>query len=196
MFGVLRSVWVARKPPGYAFIEFDDHRDALDAIQRLDGKNGWRVELSHNSKGGGGGGGGGRGRCGGVEDGEVLPLNVAVEVPVMMVMGAGLIVHAGEDLLLLYDVAPHHLLFDVDATSAGLPHTAMLDVFHLMPMGTELELDLSKCWMDVEMFLPHKGVLWSPFAPAFSLRLTETWSEIEMSSNFGALVCYVLQQTS
>lgn len=30
------------------------------------GKNGWRVELSHNSKGGGGGrGGGGRGRGGG-----------------------------------------------------------------------------------------------------------------------------------
>lgn len=31
------SVWVARRPPGYAFVEFDDHRDALDAIQRLDG---------------------------------------------------------------------------------------------------------------------------------------------------------------
>lgn len=28
------------------------------------GKNGWRVELSHNSKGGGGGRGGGRGRGG------------------------------------------------------------------------------------------------------------------------------------
>ncbi|XP_048318322.2 serine/arginine-rich splicing factor RSZ21 [Ziziphus jujuba] len=64
MFGVLRSVWVARRPPGYAFVEFDDRRDALDAIQTLDGKNGWRVELSHNSKGGGGRGGG-RGRGGG-----------------------------------------------------------------------------------------------------------------------------------
>ncbi|KAG4924406.1 hypothetical protein JHK87_049946 [Glycine soja] len=31
------SVWVARRPPGYAFIEFDDRRDALDAIQALDG---------------------------------------------------------------------------------------------------------------------------------------------------------------
>lgn len=31
----------------------------------LKGKNGWRVELSHNSKGGGGGRGGGRGRGGG-----------------------------------------------------------------------------------------------------------------------------------
>ncbi|KAI3516306.1 hypothetical protein L1887_15220 [Cichorium endivia] len=61
-YGVLRSVWVARRPPGYAFVEFDDCRDALDAIRALDGKNGWRVELSHNSKGGGGGG---RGRGGG-----------------------------------------------------------------------------------------------------------------------------------
>ncbi|XP_027153947.1 serine/arginine-rich splicing factor RSZ21A-like [Coffea eugenioides] len=60
-YGVLRSVWVARRPPGYAFVEFDDRRDAEDAIRALDGKNGWRVELSHNSKGGGGGRGGGRG---------------------------------------------------------------------------------------------------------------------------------------
>ncbi|PNY12868.1 serine/arginine-rich splicing factor RSZ22-like protein [Trifolium pratense] len=70
VFGVIRSVWVARRPPGYAFIDFDDRRDALDAIRELDGKNGWRVELSHNSKsgsggGGRGGGGGGRGRSGG-----------------------------------------------------------------------------------------------------------------------------------
>eukprot|EP00897_Mesotaenium_endlicherianum_P000423 jgi/Mesen1/10381/ME000081S09770 len=32
-FGVLRSVWVARKPPGFAFIEFDDPRDGRDAIR-------------------------------------------------------------------------------------------------------------------------------------------------------------------
>jgi len=38
MFGHKCSVWVARRPPGYAFIEFDDRRDALDAIQALDGK--------------------------------------------------------------------------------------------------------------------------------------------------------------
>ncbi|KAE8735921.1 Serine/arginine-rich splicing factor RSZ21A [Hibiscus syriacus] len=54
VFVVIRSVWVARRPPGYAFIEFDDHRDAEDAIRGLDGKNGWRVELSHNSRGRGG----------------------------------------------------------------------------------------------------------------------------------------------
>ncbi|CAK9136046.1 unnamed protein product [Ilex paraguariensis] len=85
VFGVIRSVWVARRPPGYAFVDFDDKRDAQDAIRELDevsdtssfltilvtGKNGWRVELSHNSRGGGGGGGvsggrgGGRGRSAG-----------------------------------------------------------------------------------------------------------------------------------
>ncbi|KAK8515359.1 hypothetical protein V6N12_075404 [Hibiscus sabdariffa] len=88
VFGVIRGVWVARRPSGYAFIDFDDHRDAEDAIRELDvasllstsfsfetrnlfgvlgaGKNGWRVELSHNSRGRGGGrGGGGRGRSGG-----------------------------------------------------------------------------------------------------------------------------------
>ncbi|KAL9678401.1 hypothetical protein QQ045_016245 [Rhodiola kirilowii] len=64
IFGVIRSVWVARRPPGYAFIDFDDRRDAQDAIRELDGKNGWRVELSHNSRGGGGGGGRGGGRGG------------------------------------------------------------------------------------------------------------------------------------
>ncbi|GBG67732.1 hypothetical protein CBR_g860 [Chara braunii] len=60
-FGVLRSVWVARKPPGFAFIEFDDPRDADDAIRALDNKNGWRVELSRSS---GGRGPRGRGRDG------------------------------------------------------------------------------------------------------------------------------------
>lgn len=29
MYGVLRSVWVARKPPGFAFVEFEDRRDAV-----------------------------------------------------------------------------------------------------------------------------------------------------------------------
>ncbi|CAN6202254.1 unnamed protein product [Urochloa humidicola] len=62
-FGVLRSVWVARKPPGFAFIDFDDKRDAEDAIRDTDGKNGWRVELSRNSSSGRGG----RDRYGGSE---------------------------------------------------------------------------------------------------------------------------------
>ncbi|KAL6861161.1 hypothetical protein ACP4OV_016861 [Aristida adscensionis] len=63
-FGVLRSVWVARKPPGFAFIDFDDKRDAEDAIRDIDGKNGWRVELSRSTSGSRGGG---RDRNGGSE---------------------------------------------------------------------------------------------------------------------------------
>ena len=35
------SVWVARRPPGYAFIDFDDPRDARDAIHELDGMYGF-----------------------------------------------------------------------------------------------------------------------------------------------------------
>lgn len=33
----LCSVWVARRPPGYAFIDFEDRRDAEDAIREIDG---------------------------------------------------------------------------------------------------------------------------------------------------------------
>ena len=36
-FGTLDNVWVARKPPGFAFIQFADGRDADDACQKLDG---------------------------------------------------------------------------------------------------------------------------------------------------------------
>ena len=36
-FGYLRSVWVARNPPGFAFVVFDDPRDAKDAVRELDG---------------------------------------------------------------------------------------------------------------------------------------------------------------
>ncbi len=32
-------MWVARKPPGFAFVEFDDLRDAQDAIRAMDGKH-------------------------------------------------------------------------------------------------------------------------------------------------------------
>ena len=36
-YGPLKNVWVARNPPGFAFVEFEDTRDAEDAVRGLDG---------------------------------------------------------------------------------------------------------------------------------------------------------------
>ena len=36
-YGPVRDVWVARKPPGFAFVEMEDPRDAEDASRSLDG---------------------------------------------------------------------------------------------------------------------------------------------------------------
>jgi RNA recognition motif-containing protein len=37
-FGPLKSVWVARNPPGFAFVEFEDPRDAEDSVYEMDGR--------------------------------------------------------------------------------------------------------------------------------------------------------------
>ncbi|KAH7641124.1 serine/arginine-rich splicing factor 3 [Dermatophagoides farinae] len=67
-FGPLKNVWVARNPPGFAFVEFEDSRDAEDSVRALDGTriggNRVRVEMSHGRSRRGGGGrrfGGGAG---------------------------------------------------------------------------------------------------------------------------------------
>lgn len=44
-YGPLRSVWVARNPPGFAFVEFEDPRDATDAVRELDGRWVWSITL-------------------------------------------------------------------------------------------------------------------------------------------------------
>ncbi|EKX45851.1 hypothetical protein GUITHDRAFT_108300 [Guillardia theta CCMP2712] len=49
-YGQINDAWVARKPPGFGFVWFDDDRDARDACQDLDGTdlmgNRVRVEIS------------------------------------------------------------------------------------------------------------------------------------------------------
>ncbi|XP_067937707.1 serine/arginine-rich splicing factor 7-like [Watersipora subatra] len=71
-YGRLRKVWVARNPPGFAFVEFEDPRDADDAIRALDGQTlcGERIRVEPSSgksrpkpweRDGGGRGGYGRG---------------------------------------------------------------------------------------------------------------------------------------
>eukprot|EP00611_Tribonema_gayanum_P028892 TRINITY_DN7571_c1_g1_i2.p3 TRINITY_DN7571_c1_g1~~TRINITY_DN7571_c1_g1_i2.p3 ORF type:complete len:185 (+),score=62.11 TRINITY_DN7571_c1_g1_i2:61-555(+) len=54
-YGRLTQVWIARNPPGFAFVWFSDIRDAEDAVRGLDGSqlNGKpiRVEISHNRRG-------------------------------------------------------------------------------------------------------------------------------------------------
>lgn len=56
-FGKLRTVWLATKPPGFAFVEYDDDRDAEEAVKSLNGlsvfnENKIRVEISKKRPGG------------------------------------------------------------------------------------------------------------------------------------------------
>ena len=37
-YGKLKSVFVARNPPGFGFVEFEDLQDAEDAVKGLDGR--------------------------------------------------------------------------------------------------------------------------------------------------------------
>ena len=53
-YGPLKNVWVARNPPGFAFVEFEDPRDAEDAVRALDGRTVCgrraRVEISNGKR--------------------------------------------------------------------------------------------------------------------------------------------------
>jgi len=64
-FGRIGNIWIARNPPGFGFVEFDDIRDGEDAIDELNGREAefgpdrirLRVEMSNGGRGKGGGGG-------------------------------------------------------------------------------------------------------------------------------------------
>jgi len=71
-YGRLKNVWVASNPPGFAFVEFEDDRDAEDAVRGLDGQTVCgrkvRVEMAKPRRGRGGGSGGFSRRGGGGGD--------------------------------------------------------------------------------------------------------------------------------
>merc|ERR1712228_715204 len=68
-YGRMVNVWVARDPPGYGFVEFEDPRDAEDAVKGMDGRSVGgrrvRVEMARGPRRGGRGGGGYGGDRGG-----------------------------------------------------------------------------------------------------------------------------------
>lgn len=64
-YGRIQNIWLARKPPGFGFVEFFDPRDAQDAVRGSDGRyildKRVTVEISNRGGSGGGGGAGGGG---------------------------------------------------------------------------------------------------------------------------------------
>ncbi|KAH9586914.1 serine arginine-rich splicing factor, variant 3 [Schistosoma haematobium] len=130
-YGRLRNVWVARNPPGFAFVEFEDAADASDAVRELDGTVMCgvraRVELSTGKSRqkpwvrGGGGARNGGGRDNGigvtsVENADIMPTIVVVGVVgrVVQMDAAGLKAEEGRDLCQTIGVSPEVAVVNVN----------------------------------------------------------------------------------
>jgi len=52
-FSSLGDIWIAKNPPGFAFVDFSDYQDASDAVARLDGTKiaGTRVRVEISNQG-------------------------------------------------------------------------------------------------------------------------------------------------
>lgn len=68
-YGKLNSVWVAQNPPGFAFVTYDDERDAEEAVRQMNGSSipgtSAKLRVEHSRGRSRGGRGGGRGFGGG-----------------------------------------------------------------------------------------------------------------------------------
>ncbi|PIK62733.1 putative RNA-binding protein Rsf1 isoform X2 [Apostichopus japonicus] len=82
-YGKIIDLWLARNPPGFAFVEFSSQHDADECLRALDGSdfmgNQIKVELSRAMPGGRGRGRG-RGGRGGRGGDEVLEEGTETEV--------------------------------------------------------------------------------------------------------------------
>eukprot|EP00892_Ulva_mutabilis_P007688 jgi/Ulvmu1/5291/UM022_0085.1 len=68
-FGRIEKIWVARQPPGFAFVHFESSDEADEACAALNDVDGWRVEKARPRRPGGGySRGGGYGSRGGGYD--------------------------------------------------------------------------------------------------------------------------------
>eukprot|EP00808_Paulinella_micropora_P016944 g7149.t1 len=52
-YGRISNIWIARNPPGFAFVDMDDRRDAEDAVDALDGIKllGSRIRVAFSTQG-------------------------------------------------------------------------------------------------------------------------------------------------
>eukprot|EP00434_Breviolum_minutum_P035342 symbB.v1.2.031279.t1/scaffold3615.1/size53271/6 len=63
-YGDIVEVWVSRQPPGFAFVTYETYKDALAAIEGMDGEQfqGKKLNVELSKGKGGGGGAQARGR--------------------------------------------------------------------------------------------------------------------------------------